>query len=1124
MTIILFLLRLAAVLTVAGGITIPLTYVGNNLEVFFSLQMAAEDVNKGGLLPSGLRLAATQQEAATLSASDRLDELMRRPEPGLVFTDKAFCDALTAVASTHRRLVLSHACGDEKLSDKKRYPTVMRTRPSDRQAADAMAALVRRGRWRRVCLVVQQSAKWRSLARLVARRIRTSPTSTSTSRVSFADVRPCCRRRRSCCHEPWAYDVVRRTRRRTQVYVFLGDAPLLAKLVQTLADWNRSDRRRQAVVAFDGHAFTAARAAQYVRSGIGGDSAAHFGSAVGQRPLEPPASLSVEPDGRWAGPQRSADASAPLLLVVARATPEAPYGAFTSRLRRFGRRADRLGSAFDEHASLEATYIYDAVTIFASAVSRLATADLVRDAANGSLLFDTILAQPNYTSVTGRTIRFDRQGERFDHYVVFAVGPNSTAARTIGSFSDAEHVMWFPFQEFEQLGAFDWALDDAIDDDSDNVRPEEDDERMAVTDRILCASLMWSSSLAVVLASATHLVRRSVRRWPGVGVLDAAFDVEKLLPHTVCVNAKPATHRTTVGDFADWRSKVWTKTLTSAHGRPLDVADVVELNVLTRLRHRNVNRVLDVFVERRRIHWVSPFCGRGSLWDLLERSDDRLLDHEDQLGSLVLDLARGLAHLHACGTGHGNLKSTNCLVDDHWTLRLADFGLAAWRPRPGRAFEDLWRAPEVLRGRRPAAAARPSPQADLYAFGIVVHELLGRRGPFGLRHPETALRRPQDVVDEVVRGPSAGKPPYRPPLNCVVERWNGRLARLLCPLMKQCWRENPDRRPASVGRVLRRLEAASLPGRLEGLVELGVGVGDVDVGSLVGAAKEAVMERVRHVESVLCWIRPQPGAASTPPRVVEQASILVADIVGFTQMSSVSTPTEVMYLLDDVFTMLDAACRRHSCTFKLGTVGDAYVAVGVDSAVYRSLFHGAEAPPSPPERAVTCDSTERIAWLALDILERMVTLPVPRSTGRPLVVRIGLHQGPAALGVVGWFWIFGSTLSLTFELQSSGSQVAVQISEACYRRLVASGRFQPYLVERPSRCLLDDTVDLQQHPSADESFRSGFESRTYWLRHPTGRLLVPSPPLSRRRSSAKLCYRGSSASLLMAQQQPAADE
>lgn len=72
------------------------------------------------------------------------------------------------------------------------------------------------------------------------------------------------------------------------MYVFLGDAPLLAKLVQTLADWNRSDRRRQAVVAFDGHAFTAARAAQYVRSGIGGDSAAHFGSAVGQRPLEPP--------------------------------------------------------------------------------------------------------------------------------------------------------------------------------------------------------------------------------------------------------------------------------------------------------------------------------------------------------------------------------------------------------------------------------------------------------------------------------------------------------------------------------------------------------------------------------------------------------------------------------------------------------------------------------------------------------------------------------------------------------------------------------------------------------------------------------------------------------------------
>jgi len=60
---------------------------------------------------------------------------------------------------------------------------------------------------------------------------------------------------------------------------------------------------------------------------------------------------------------------------------------------------DIVGFSFcsSQHASLEATYIYDAVTIFASAVSRLATADLVRDAANGSLLFDTILAQPNYT-------------------------------------------------------------------------------------------------------------------------------------------------------------------------------------------------------------------------------------------------------------------------------------------------------------------------------------------------------------------------------------------------------------------------------------------------------------------------------------------------------------------------------------------------------------------------------------------------------------------------------------------------------------------------------------------------------------------------------------------------------
>lgn len=54
-------------------------------------------------------------------------------------------------------------------------------------------------------------------------------------------------------------------------------------------------------------------------------------------------------------------------------------------------------------------------------------------------------------------------------------------------------------------------------------------------------------------------------------------------------------------------------------------------------------------------------------------------------GSLIHDIVRGMAYLHASEMkSHGNLKSSNCVVDSRFVLKIADFGLHLLRrPLPG---------------------------------------------------------------------------------------------------------------------------------------------------------------------------------------------------------------------------------------------------------------------------------------------------------------------------------------------------------------------------------------------------------------------------------------------------------
>ncbi|KAH9519715.1 hypothetical protein Btru_070717 [Bulinus truncatus] len=112
-----------------------------------------------------------------------------------------------------------------------------------------------------------------------------------------------------------------------------------------------------------------------------------------------------------------------------------------------------------------------------------------------------------------------------------------------------------------------------------------------------------------------------------------------------------------------------------------------QMQLRKELTHENINRFIGACFEPPKIYIVTQYCPRKSLQDIL-RNEYAHLDNMF-ITSLVQDLIRGMTFIHESQFGyHGNLKSSNCLVDSRWTLKISDFGFSALGPPPCINFDD----------------------------------------------------------------------------------------------------------------------------------------------------------------------------------------------------------------------------------------------------------------------------------------------------------------------------------------------------------------------------------------------------------------------------------------------------
>lgn len=156
---------------------------------------------------------------------------------------------------------------------------------------------------------------------------------------------------------------------------------------------------------------------------------------------------------------------------------------------------------------------------------------------------------------------------------------------------------------------------------------------------------------------------------------------------------------------------------------------------------------------------------------------------------------------------------------------------------------------------------------------------------------------------------------------------------------------------------------------------------------------------------------------STIVDTLPEVTVLFADLAGFTELSARITGTEMVRLLDELFTIFDLLAQEQGLE-KIKTIGDAYMVVG-------------GLPIPRPDHA------HAIAELALNMIAA-VEEKFARSEF-PVRVRIGISSGPVVAGVIGRhkfsYDLWGDTVNTASRMESHGVIGAIQVSAATHQLL-----------------------------------------------------------------------------------------
>jgi adenylate cyclase len=210
---------------------------------------------------------------------------------------------------------------------------------------------------------------------------------------------------------------------------------------------------------------------------------------------------------------------------------------------------------------------------------------------------------------------------------------------------------------------------------------------------------------------------------------------------------------------------------------------------------------------------------------------------------------------------------------------------------------------------------------------------------------------------------------------------------------------------------------------------LNIGVVSLVVFTLLTAFALQRQDAQGRVETLLLNVLPHEIAErlQDDPRAIadhfDDTTILFADVVDFTPLSSRLGPTELVGMLDRLFTRFDELADRYGVE-KIKTIGDWYmVASGV-----------------PVPRA---DHAQALAHMALEMRECAAEC-LPAGGGGDLQLRIGISSGPVVAGVIGrrrfLYDLWGDTVNMASRMESHGTAGDIQITRSTWE--LVRGEFE----------------------------------------------------------------------------------
>ncbi|XP_066274196.1 atrial natriuretic peptide receptor 1-like isoform X3 [Branchiostoma lanceolatum] len=593
------------------------------------------------------------------------------------------------------------------------------------------------------------------------------------------------------------------------------------------------------------------------------------------------------------------------------------------------------------------------------------------------------------------------------------------------------------------------------------------------------------------------------RRDSNLSLMDGQIQSQQFAEAGYCKVADEATGNT------QWQRVRIKKTCYTGVVQISDREIVLELKGMRDLSNSHDHLVRFVGVCRE--HFDNPtmilteYCPKGSLMDVLQ--DERVkLDWVFQC-NLMNDIIKGMRHIHSSKMrSHGNLTSSNCLVDARFAVKIGDFGLPSFRTSLGEGKQSLdpcegdmthafyekklWCSPELLRQRNPPKEG--TQKGDIYSFGIIMQEIMLREGPFFVRENDSMMAKAKVEHVMLARTDSRGRL-FRPTLptlddmedieleddiqpavnanaNATIPEQNStnspakdkvphsisrssdmiplvprdkrkdkrkemmsRFLEEVQRLMSECWQEDPIQRPdfnhlfSHVRKFLGRDKTLvdNLLGRMQKIVS--------NLETIVDKRTEELRKEKEKSDMLLYRMLPSSIADQLKSAQKVQAekfdcvTIYFSDIVGFTALVHVMKPMEVVTLLDDLYKMFDQIIDDYD-VYKVETIGDAYMLV------------------SGLPRKNGSEHVKEISRSALGILRGVAGFKIRGRPDEVLKIRIGIHSGECAAGVVGEtmprYCLFGDTVNIASRMESTGEAMKIHVSEDSYNLLEPSGSFK----------------------------------------------------------------------------------